>query len=138
MSIVVSKKSKKEVLFFLVLIIFFIVLGLIAGFWIGFNKGIRLSMAIIYVLLLPGLIWSYVVFKLNEISPIERVLYSVVISILIVPVVVFLAFKMGIMIILSNIIFEILALIFLGVIILLIKQALIRYKRNDQEIEAKF
>ena len=126
----VSKKSKKELLFFLFLIIALIVLGLIAGIWLGFNKGLRSGIAIVYVLLLPGLIWSYVVFKLNEISLTERVLYSVVISILVVPIVVFLAFKMGIAIVILNMVLEILAVIILGIIALLIKQALVRYKKQ--------
>ena len=112
------------------LIIALIVLGLIAGIWLGFCRGLRSGIAAIYVLLLPGLIWSYVVFKLNEINLAERVLYAVVISILVVPIVVFLAFKVGIAIVVLSMILEILAIIVFGAIALFIKQTLTRHKKQ--------
>ena len=83
---------------------------------------IKVILGSIYVLFLPGCIWSYVFFRKDEIDIIERIALSFGLSIALVPITVFWAnYFLGIKINLINVSAIILLIIVLGLVSIKIK-----------------
>lgn len=115
-----STKFSKEWLFFLAGLVGLVVLSLVLGIWLGEAKIFRAVFGVVYVVFLPGLFLSYIFWWVGKIDILERILYSLIFSILAVPFVVFVVFKLGAGITTINIFFEILALVFVELLILTI------------------
>lgn len=95
-------------------------LTLLLAFWLPFQNAFRIVFGSVYLLLVPGFSWTWVFWAKNEINSLERGILSLIISLMIVPLLVFLLNKVGVRIILVNILLEILLLIVIAVIIRLI------------------
>jgi uncharacterized membrane protein len=81
----------------------------------------------VYLLFLPGYVWSYVFFKKNEIDIIERAALSFGLSIALIPLLVFLGnYFFGIKINLINVFGIIMLIIFLGLIVIRLRSKFIR------------
>lgn len=78
----------------------------------------------VYIMFLPGFILSLIIFK--KISCIERLTYSIAISIAVVPIVVFWGYKLGFLVTPINILVEIYFLIILLTIVLLMQRKYIK------------
>ena len=75
---------------------------------------LRIILGSIFVLLLPGLVWSYVFFTSKQIDFLERAALSFALSIAIVPLAAFYLNLAGVRISTRNVIVEVLGLVVLG------------------------
>ncbi len=124
------------------------IVALIMSFWLGVASSFRLVFGILYILFIPGLIWSYVFFssadstlisnadntlikntdnkKVEGIDSIERIILSVALSLALVPLVIFFINKIGVKINLISVVLEVLGIILIGMTILVVKYFLDR------------
>jgi len=117
-------------------IIAILVLGIISSIlsiWLPVLQSFRIVFGAVYLLFLPGFVWSWVFWKKDELNVIERLTLSLALSIAIVPLVVFLMNKLGIKINLLNPSIEILGIILLGIIYILLENKLFKrlIKKNE-------
>lgn len=89
-------------------------ISLILSIWQPTLQSFRIVFGLVYLLFLPGFIWSWVFWKRGEIDFIERLILSLALSIAIVPLVVFFLNKVGLRINLLNSFLEIFGIIVLG------------------------
>lgn len=78
--------------------------------------------AAVFVLFLPGFVWSLVFFKKKAIDSIERIALSFALSIALVPLVVFYTNLLGIRINMLSVIVQVLLIILIAVAIILYKE----------------
>ncbi len=124
-------KLKKSIIIILIILTILSIVSLIMGIWLGVLQSFRIVFGVLYVMFLPGLIWSYVFFKPKsvdnkkkekfEIDIIERIILSIALSIALVPLTIFFLNKLGIKITLLSTFLEILGLIILSIVIYIIK-----------------
>jgi uncharacterized membrane protein len=81
----------------------------------------------IYILFIPGLAVSLALFRWQSIEAIERVALSLILSVAVVPLVVFYLSIIGVKISLSNVIFEVAAVTILALVVAYIR----RGQKND-------
>lgn len=98
------------------------ILSLILSLWLPAWQSFRIVFGIFYILFLPGFIWSWFFWEKNQINIPERLALSIVISIGIVPVIVFLLDKLEVKISVYNTLIEITCIIALGGLALLLKR----------------
>lgn len=103
-------------------IIILVIISLILTIWLPFIQSFRIVFGAVYLLFLPGFVWSWVFWKKGELDSIERFTLSLALSIAIVPLVVFFLNKVGVKINLVNSLIEISGIIIVAVIILTIKK----------------
>ena len=70
-----------------------VAISLILTIWLPLLRSFRIVFGSVFVLFLPGFVWTYVFFKKQD--PLERVALSFALSIAIVPLVVFYANLLG-------------------------------------------
>lgn len=113
------KQLQKFALFAVLLLIF---VSIVLGIWMPITQSFRIIFGAFYLLFVPGFVWSWIFWKYFEMDLFERSIISLVLSIAIVPLTVFLLNKIGVRINLINSILEIAFAIILGVIILLLQK----------------
>ncbi len=102
-----------------------LIASLILLFWMPLGQSFRIPFSLIYVLFLPGLVWTYVFFENKDIDAIERITLSFILSISIVPLVVFFSnTKFGIKITALNVFFIILIICFIASLIKFISKTI--------------
>ncbi|MFA4930476.1 MAG: DUF1616 domain-containing protein [Patescibacteria group bacterium] len=94
----------------------------ILSVWVPFITSIRIIFSFLYLLVLPGLVLSYVFWKHGEIDPIERITLSIGLSLGSIPLVVYVLNKIGVPINFINVFFEILGVIIISIILLFINK----------------
>jgi len=102
-------------------ILLLVIVSLVLNIWLPVWESFRIIFGSVYLLFFPGFVWSWVFWKKGKLDSIERFILSLVLSIAIVPLVVFILNKVGVKINLVNSFIEILSIIFLGGSALLIK-----------------
>jgi uncharacterized membrane protein len=122
---------KKVVIFFLILILSLLLLALLLSIWLPIAQSLRIVFGAVYLLFLPGFIWSHVFWKGKEINYIERFILSLALSIALVPLTVFVFNKIGLRVNVVNSFLEIFGIIVAGIIALLIKNKLALKKQNQ-------
>lgn len=115
-------------------LIVLIVGSIVLSFFIGL-EAFRIIFGSVYVLFMPGLVWTYVFFRNKEIDGLERIALSFALSIAIVPLMVFYLNLIGMKLNVLSVSLVILFIIVLGLIIIK-KHALI--KKKYDEIASKF
>lgn len=90
-------------------------------------QSFRIIFGSVFLLLLPGYVWSFVFWKRQEIDFIERFALSLALSLALVPLIVYALNRVGVPITLRNSIVEISGLILVGIVLLLILQ---RFAKN--------
>ena len=136
---------KKTILYILIILAVLSIVSLIMGIWLGILQSFRIVFGVLYIMFLPGFIWSYVFFCRSRLGAdfnadmalkkdgkdgidiVERIILSIALSIALVPLTIFLLNKIGVQINLWSTFFEILGLIILGIIVSIIK---LKYKIN--------
>jgi uncharacterized membrane protein len=98
----------------MVVLFILIVLTLLIGIWLGFLQSSYIIFGTFYLLFLPGFIWSWIFWSKSEIKTIERIILSLVLSIAITPLVLFIFMKFGAEFNTLNAFLEILLFIVLG------------------------
>lgn len=83
-------------------------------------QSFRIIFGSVFLLLLPGYVWSFVFWRRNEIDGIERFALSLALSLALVPLIVYSLNRVGVRITLWNSIVEISGLILVGIFLLLI------------------
>lgn len=83
-------------------------------------QSFRIIFGSVFLLLLPGYVWSFVFWKRNEIDFIERFALSLALSLALVPLVVYALNRIGIPITLWNSIMEISGLILVGALTIMV------------------
>ena len=102
-----------------------------------FVEILKIIIGEIFVLLLPGLILSFLIFK--RIQILERLVYSVTLSILIVPLTIFIGYKLSFEINRLNILAEVsLLIIFIFVAIFLKTRLTKNLNKNNENINNPF
>jgi len=110
----VASWLKCSMLSIFILLIFTLILSI----WLTFLRSFQVIFGAVYLLFLPGFVWSWVIWKKREdIDFIERIILSLVLSLTIVPLFVFITNKLGVRINTFNSSLEILVIILLGVIV---------------------
>ena len=99
-----------------------VVISLVLCLWWPFLSSFRIVFGAVYLLLIPGFIWSWVFWKKDDIKLFERFVLSPVLSLAIVPLVIFLLSKVNIKINIINSIWETFVVIILGVITIIFKK----------------
>ena len=112
---------KHKFLFFSIVFAFLTITSVIVGFFKEFYFSFRLVFGLTYVLYLPGFFWGLILFPGSKIYSFERQIYSIVLSLAIVPFIVFISNIINFKISTSNVFFEILFLIFFGFVIIILK-----------------
>ena len=113
--------KKKSIINALIVLAGLIVVALILGIQLGLSQSFRLVFGSVFMLFLPGFIVTWILWGKKTISPIERFVLSLVFSIAIVPLVVFLLNKTGVLITSANIIIIVAAILLIGGVILFYK-----------------
>lgn len=112
--------NKKWLKYSMIAILSLAIISLILSIWLPVIQSFRIVFGTVYLLFLPGFVWSWVFWKKSELDVIERFILSLVLSIAIVPLIVFFLNKVGVKINSLNSILEILAVIIIGIITYLI------------------
>ncbi|MFA6296300.1 MAG: DUF1616 domain-containing protein [Patescibacteria group bacterium] len=133
---------KQIIKFILIFLAILSIIALISSIWLGFANSFRLVFGIIYVLFIPGFVWSYVFFrrsgfdadtnadttlinssdeKNDGIDWVERIILSIALSLALVPLVIFFVNKIGVKINLLSVMIEIFGIILIGVTIIVVK-----------------
>ena len=112
---------KKNIKYLLTTLILLIVVTLFLCTKMPIIDSFRIVFGLVYILFLPGFIWSFVFWQRSEIIFIERLVFSVIISIIITPLIIFMFDKIGFAINKMNLILEVMGIIILGIIILFFK-----------------
>lgn len=73
-----------------------LVIAFILQIWFPFLMSLRIVFGIVGLLFLPGYVWSWVIWTPQEANGFERTIYSVMLSLILVPLAVFLAYRIGI------------------------------------------
>lgn len=102
-------------------IIILIIISFILGFWFPILQAFRIVFGMVYLLFLPGFVWTWVFWQKSELDGIERFILSLVLSIALVPLVVFFLNKVGVKINLLNSFLEILGIIVFGFVLIIIQ-----------------
>lgn len=120
---------KKKILTFILTIIILLIISMVLTIWLPLFKSLRIVFSVVYIMFLPGYILTYLFFDRSNIDLTERITFSIGLSIAIIPLLIFLLSKLGMVINDISICLTILGLIVLGIIGIIIK-LLIR-KRNN-------
>lgn len=122
-------KNKKIITSIVLLAILFLAI-IILSFWMSVFKALRIVFGVSFVLFLPGFIFSYVFFpsqanflaknesERQEIDSIERIILSFALSMAMVPLLIFLMNKLGMIINLVNSLIVIFGIILIGLLII--------------------
>lgn len=140
-------KIKTLIYFIIVFLAILSIIAFVMSFWLGFVSSFRLVFGLLYILFIPGFIWSYVFFKdekavdqkqitttLKEdskIDVIERIILSVALSLALVPLFIFFINKVGVKINFLSVFLEVLGIILIGVSILFARFFLDKSKKNE-------
>ena len=97
-------------------------ISLVIGFWIGWLFSFRIIFGIFFLIFLPGFIWLQIIIrKTNYISTIEKIIYSILISFVLVSLNIYLFNKLlKISISSTSILWQNLLLIIIGLTFLII------------------
>jgi len=98
-----------------------LIFTLILSIWLTFLRSFQVIFGAVYLLFLPGFVWSWVIWKENKLDNLERSILSLVISISLVPLVVLFLNKLGIRINPVNSTIEVFGIIILGGLALFIR-----------------
>lgn len=112
--------NKKWLKYSMIAILSLAIISLILSIWLPVIQSFRIVFGTVYLLFLPGFVWSWVFWKKGEIDVIERFILSLALSIAIIPLIVFFLNKVGVKINLLNSVLEILVVIIIGIITYLI------------------
>ena len=105
--------NKKIILIIItILMITSITLFLLTGI-----SGLRIIWGTVYLFFLPGFSFSYIIFRNKEIDKIERIIFSFILSIIIVPLVIFYLNYMGVKLSILNILLIITSIIIIPILI---------------------
>lgn len=115
-------------------IIILVIISLLLSIWLPILQSFRIVFGAVYLLFLPGFVWSWVFWKKGELDSIERFTLSLALSIAIVPLVVFLLNKVGVKINLLNSFLEVLGLLVSGIFIIILQNKKIFVKLNKNSI----
>lgn len=99
-----------------IMIILALFLWLILLFWYSPFFAFRISFGSLYTLFFPGLVWSYPIFKENNLELFERIVLSIALSTALIPVAFFIANTFGMKINLINSFWLILGIDFLAIL----------------------
>jgi len=113
--------KKKWLKYSILSILILTLISLLGSIWLPIWQSFRIVFGTVYLLFLPGFVWSWVFWKKGEIEWIERIVLSLALSIGIVPLTVFVLNKVGIKINLFNSIFEILILVIIATIVVAVQ-----------------
>lgn len=113
----VASWLKCSMLSIFILLIFTLILSI----WLTFLRSFQVIFGAVYLLFLPGFVWSWVIWKENKLDNLERSILSLVISISLVPLVVLFLNKLGIRINPVNSTIEVFGVIILGGLALFIR-----------------
>lgn len=108
---------KKLIKYSILSILFLTAAALVLNIWLDLGPAFRVVCGVVYLLFLPGFVWSWVFWKKDEMDAIERSIISLILSIAFVPLMIFFLNKIGVKIILLNILWEILLIIMVGIIL---------------------
>lgn len=97
----------------------------------------RIIFCSLYVLVIPGLVLTFVFFQKKEVDWLERIILSVALSIAVVPLTVFLSNLIGIKINTFNVVIEILWIIIFSLIWILFRKSGYYHKIADKIIKIK-
>lgn len=115
----INKNMNKKWLKYSILSIFILVLvALILTIGLPIDQAFRIVFGSVYLLFIPGFVWSWVFWKKDQLDTIERFTLSLALSIAIIPLVIFLLNKVGVKINLVNSVLETLGVIAVGIMIL--------------------
>lgn len=152
-------KNKSLLYSILVFLAILSIIALISSIWLGFVSSFRLIFGLLYILFIPGLVWSYVFFcrsrfdadtnlptgqagadttlkkvsdeKNDGIDWIERIILSIALSLALVPLVIFFVNKIGVKINLLSVFLEVFGIILIGSAILTARFFLDKRKNNE-------
>ncbi len=113
--------KKKSIINALLVLAGLIVVALILGIQLGLSQSFRLVFGSVFMLFLPGFIMTWILWSKETISSLERFILSLTFSIAIVPLVIFLLNKTGILITSINIIIIVTGILLIGSTILFFK-----------------
>lgn len=99
------------------ILVILVIFSLILSFWLPIGQSFRVIFALFILLFLPGYVWTLLFWNDGEIDYLERAILSLIFSIIIVPLFIFLLNKIGVKIILGNIIWEILVVLIIPLVI---------------------
>lgn len=97
---------------------FLILCAMLLTIWLPPHVAYRTVFGAIYLLLLPGYFWSHVFWKTADIEVLERLVLSLALSIVLVPLFVLSLNKLGVKINALNILIETFALIAISIVII--------------------
>lgn len=117
---IIMKKS--TCIYTLIVVAGLTVVAIIMSFSLSLSESFRLVFGSAFMLFLPGFVLTWIFWKKGEISHLERFMLSLVFSIAIVPLFVFLLNTIGILITALNIFLIVSGIIIIGVIILLFQK----------------
>ena len=103
-------------------LILLICLSLLASLWLPLPRAFRLVFGVIYVLFIPGFIWSWIIWKSAELDLFSRLIISIVLSFVFVPLFAIVNNVFGVELILKNILLEVTVLLGLGMLLLYLKK----------------
>ncbi|MBU0597472.1 DUF1616 domain-containing protein [Patescibacteria group bacterium] len=113
--------KKNWMTYILAFVLVLVVVSLILGISLPLNESFRLVFGAVFVIFIPGFIWTWVIWSKDKIDNLERTTLSIVFSIAIVPLLVFILNKIGLLINTLDVIIEIFVICLIGIILLIFK-----------------
>lgn len=96
--------------------------SIILSFWIAAPQSFQIVFGLSLLFFIPGWVWSFFFFHEKDIGDIERIIFSIILSVGAIPLLVTLAYKIGIEVSPRNVIFLALGVISIGCIAHWIRQ----------------
>lgn len=114
--------TKKIILYGILIIVILTLISLVAAIWLNVVHAFSAVFGIFFVLLVPGYFWTFVIF--DETGLLERIGFSIALSITFIPLTMYVASKLGIKPSPISIVIEIIAIVLTAILILFIKKSI--------------
>ncbi len=109
-----------------------LLLSVLLSFVLSFVESLRLVFGTAFLLIVPGLVWSFVIWNSNTIKLFERALFSIALSIFLVPLIVFLFNKTGLSINALNVFIECSGVVVIGLLIIFLQKTKLNKSLSDK------
>jgi len=123
--------NKKWLKYSILSIFILVLVALILTIGLPMDQAFRIVFGSVYLLFIPGFVWSWIFWKKDQLDAIERFTLSLALSIALIPLVVFLLNKVGVKINLVNSVLETLGVIVVGIIILFLENVFKNKKSSN-------
>ena len=123
---------RKNILSTIVAVVILLIVSLLLSFKFPIAQSFRIVFGLVFVIFLPGFVWSFIFFQPNTLNPLGRIVISIICSISLISLTIFFTNKLGVEVSKFPILFEIILITLIGAVVFTVKHYL---QKNSLKIE---